>query len=48
MNAEPRKHAQVTWFPVGRLPAELVPDRREALLGYLRTPSEPVVSTEGF
>ena len=48
VNAEPHKHAQVTWFPVGRLPAELVPDRREALLGYLRTPSEPVVSTEGF
>jgi 8-oxo-dGTP pyrophosphatase MutT (NUDIX family) len=48
VNAEPRKHAQVAWFPVGRLPAELVPDRREALLGYLRSPGEPVVSTDGF
>jgi hypothetical protein len=41
VNAEPRKHAQVAWFPVGRITAELVPDRREALLGYLRSPSEP-------
>jgi 8-oxo-dGTP pyrophosphatase MutT (NUDIX family) len=48
VNAEPRKHAQVAWFPVGRLPAELVPDRREALLGYLRSPGELVVSTDGF
>jgi 8-oxo-dGTP pyrophosphatase MutT (NUDIX family) len=48
VNTEPRKHAQVAWFPVDRVPADLVPDRREALLGYLRSPSEPVVSTEGF
>jgi 8-oxo-dGTP pyrophosphatase MutT (NUDIX family) len=47
-NAEPRKHAKVAWFPVGDVPAELVPDRREALLGYLRSPGEPVVSTNGF
>ena len=48
VNAEPRKHAQVAWFPVGQVPAELVPDRRKALLGYLRSPGEPVVSTDGF
>lgn len=48
VNAEPRKHAQVAWFPVSSIPAELVPDRREALLGYLRLPAEPVVSTDGF
>jgi 8-oxo-dGTP pyrophosphatase MutT (NUDIX family) len=48
VNTEPRKHAQVGWFPVDRIPAELVPDRREALLGYLRSPDEPVVSTDGF
>ena len=48
VNAEPRKHAQVAWFPVSQVPAELVPDRREALLGYLRSPGDPVVSTNGF
>jgi 8-oxo-dGTP pyrophosphatase MutT (NUDIX family) len=48
INVEPCKHAQLAWFPVGSVPAKLVPDRREALLGYLRSPSEPVVSTEGF
>jgi hypothetical protein len=48
VNAEPRKHAQVAWFPVSGVPDELVPDRREALLGYLRSPGEPVVSTDGF
>lgn len=48
VNAEPRKHAQVAWFPVGQVPAELVPDRREALLGYLRSPGEPIVSINGF
>jgi 8-oxo-dGTP pyrophosphatase MutT (NUDIX family) len=48
VNAEPRKHAQVAWFPVGQVPVELVPDRREALLGYLKSPGEPVVSTNGF
>jgi 8-oxo-dGTP pyrophosphatase MutT (NUDIX family) len=48
VNAEPRKHSQVAWFPVGRVPAELVPDRRQALLGYLRSPGEPMVSTDGF
>jgi 8-oxo-dGTP pyrophosphatase MutT (NUDIX family) len=48
VNAEPRKHAQLAWFPIGRLPTELVPDRREALLGYLRSPGEPVVTTDGF
>ena len=48
VNAEPSKHAQVAWFPIGRVPSELVPDRRGALLGYLNSPSEPAVSTEGF
>jgi 8-oxo-dGTP pyrophosphatase MutT (NUDIX family) len=48
VNAEPGKHAQVAWFPVGQVPAELVPDRRGALLGYLNAPGEPAVSTEGF
>ena len=48
VNAEPRKHDQVAWFPVEQVPADLVPDRREALLGYLRSPGEPVVSTDGF
>jgi hypothetical protein len=32
----------------GLVPAELVPDRRGALLGYLNSPSEPAVSAEGF
>jgi 8-oxo-dGTP pyrophosphatase MutT (NUDIX family) len=48
VNAEPRKHARIAWFPAGEVPAELVPDRREALLGYLRSPGEPVISTDGF
>jgi 8-oxo-dGTP pyrophosphatase MutT (NUDIX family) len=47
-NSEPRKHAQVAWFPVRQVPVELVPDRREALLGYLRSPGDPVVSMNGF
>lgn len=48
VNAEPRKHAQVAWFPASQVPAELVPGRRQALLCYLRSPGEPVVSTDGF
>jgi len=48
VNAEPGKHAQVAWFPVSQVPAELEPDRREALLGYLRSPGDPVVSTNRF
>jgi 8-oxo-dGTP pyrophosphatase MutT (NUDIX family) len=48
VNAEPRKHSQVAWFPVSGIPTELVPDRREALLSYLRSPDEPVVATDGF
>lgn len=48
VNAEPRKHAQVAWFSVSQVPAKLVPDRREALLGYLCSPGEPTVSTNGF
>lgn len=48
VNAEPRKHARVAWFPSSEIPAELVPDRREALLAYLRSPDEPMVSTDGF
>ncbi|HEY6788663.1 MAG TPA: NUDIX domain-containing protein [Trebonia sp.] len=48
VNAEPRKHAQLTWFPAIDVPADLVPDRRRALLNYLKSPGEPVVSTDGF
>lgn len=48
VNAEPRKHARVAWFPADEIPAALVPDRRETLLAYLRSPGEPVVSTDGF
>jgi len=48
VNAEPRKHARGAWFPVSGVPAELVPDRRDALIGYLRSPGEPVLSTDGF
>jgi 8-oxo-dGTP pyrophosphatase MutT (NUDIX family) len=48
VNAEPRKHAQVAWFPASQVPDELVPDRREALLGYLRAPGEPAISIDGF
>jgi ADP-ribose pyrophosphatase YjhB (NUDIX family) len=48
VNAEPRKQSKVAWFPVNSVPAELVPDRREALLTYLGSPGEPVVSTDGF
>ena len=48
VNAEPRKHTQIAWFPATDVPADLVPDRRQALLGYLRSPGEPVVSTGGF
>lgn len=48
VNAEPREHARVAWFPVSGVPAELVPDRRDALIGYLRSPGELVVSTDGF
>jgi 8-oxo-dGTP pyrophosphatase MutT (NUDIX family) len=48
VNPEPRKHARVAWFPASQVPPELVPDRREALLGYLRSPGDPVLSTDGF
>jgi 8-oxo-dGTP pyrophosphatase MutT (NUDIX family) len=48
VNAEPRNHAQIAWFPVTEVPADLVPDRRQALLSYLRSPGQPVVSTDGF
>jgi 8-oxo-dGTP pyrophosphatase MutT (NUDIX family) len=48
VNAEPLKHAQVAWFRVDEIPAELVPDRRASLLCYLRSPDEPTVSTDGF
>jgi 8-oxo-dGTP pyrophosphatase MutT (NUDIX family) len=48
VNAEPRKHAQIAWFPITDVPADLVPDRRQALLGYLRSPGQPVVTTDGF
>jgi len=48
VNAEPREHAQIAWFPVSEVPADLVPDRRRALLSYLRSPGEATVSTDGF
>lgn len=48
VNAEPRKHAQVAWFLDDEIPAGLVRDRHEAILIYLRSPDEPVVSTDGF
>ncbi len=48
VNAEPRKHAQIAWFAVTEVPADLVPDRHQALLSYLRSPGQPVVSTDGF
>jgi 8-oxo-dGTP pyrophosphatase MutT (NUDIX family) len=48
VNAEPRKHDQIAWFPASQVPADLVPDRREALLSYLRSPGDPVISTDGF
>jgi 8-oxo-dGTP pyrophosphatase MutT (NUDIX family) len=48
VNAEPRKHARIAWFSVTEVPADLVPDRRHALLSYLQSPGEPVVWTDGF
>ena len=48
VNAEPRKHAQIAWFSITEVPADLVPDRRRTLLGYPRSPGQPVVSTDGF
>jgi hypothetical protein len=48
VNTEPRKHARVAWFPVDRIPSDLVPDWCEAFLGYLGSPNVPVISTEGF
>lgn len=48
VNAEPCKHARVAWFPATQVPGELVPDRRETLLSYLRSPGDPVLSTGGF
>jgi 8-oxo-dGTP pyrophosphatase MutT (NUDIX family) len=48
VNAEPRKHAQVAWWPVDGFPAQLVPDRRNAVVSYLRSPGEAVVSADGF
>lgn len=47
-DGEPCKHAKVAWFPADEVPLELVPDRREALLGYLRSPDEPVATADGF
>jgi 8-oxo-dGTP pyrophosphatase MutT (NUDIX family) len=46
VNAEPRKHAQVAWFPVEQVPSEFVSTTREALVNYLR--GGPMVSTDGF
>jgi 8-oxo-dGTP pyrophosphatase MutT (NUDIX family) len=48
VNAEPRKHARIAWFPATDIPADLVPDRRQALLAHLRSPGEPMASTDGF
>ncbi len=46
VNAEPRKHSQVTWFPLDQVPAEFVPTTHETLMNYLR--AGPTVATEGF
>ncbi|HUN34381.1 MAG TPA: NUDIX domain-containing protein [Trebonia sp.] len=48
LNNEPRKHAQIAWFSVTEVPADLVPDRRQALLSYLKSPGQPGISTDGF
>jgi 8-oxo-dGTP pyrophosphatase MutT (NUDIX family) len=46
VNAEPRNHSEVTWFPVENVPTEFVPTTREALMNYLR--AGPTVTTDGF
>lgn len=46
VNAEPHKHARVTWFPVEQVPSEFVSTTREALMNYLH--GGPMVSTDGF
>jgi 8-oxo-dGTP pyrophosphatase MutT (NUDIX family) len=45
-NAEPRKHSQVTWFPIDEVPSPFVSTTREALLNYLR--AGPTVAIDGF
>lgn len=45
-NAEPHKHAQVTWFPSQQVPSTFVPTTRAALDNYLR--GEKMVFTDGF
>lgn len=46
VNAEPRKHSQVTWFPSDQVPTKFVSTTREALVNYLHR--GPTVFTEGF
>ncbi|MEU8246237.1 NUDIX hydrolase [Nonomuraea sp. NPDC048916] len=46
VNAEPHKHAQVTWCPTEQVPSEFVSTTRAALVNYLN--GGPMVSTEGF
>lgn len=46
VNAEPHKHAQVTWFPVDKLPSQFVPTTRAALVNHLH--GGPMVSAAGF
>ena len=46
VNAEPRKHSQVRWFPVQQVPLEFVSTTREALMNYLE--GGPTVATDGF
>jgi 8-oxo-dGTP pyrophosphatase MutT (NUDIX family) len=46
VNAEPRKHSEVAWFPADQVPAEFVPTTREALMNYLR--AGPMVTADGF
>ena len=46
VNAEPYKHSQVTWFPLGQLPSEFVSTTRSALVNYLRGGHHR--SAEGF
>jgi 8-oxo-dGTP pyrophosphatase MutT (NUDIX family) len=46
VNAEPRNHSQVAWFPVDQVPPEFVSTTRAALMNYLH--DGPMVSTDGF
>lgn len=45
-NAEPHKHAQVTWKDSTAIPEEFVSTTRSALTNYLT--NGPMVTTEGW